>query len=363
MKLCLLGPTAYAGQVERFGGWPVAPELCDRETASTSYRIQLDQFQLADELGFDWVSVSEHHYAPGLMTPNPIVMAAAASQRTKNVRIAVLGPLMPLANPVRVAEEIAMLDSISGGRAVVLPLRGTPNEHLTYSVDGKASPVTRETTQEATLLMMKAWREPRPFSWRGEHFSYEHVSVWPRPVQEPHPPVFFSGNSVESVEFAAANRLNLAIGFAPAPQVAKHVALYKQRAADAGWTPTNENVLFRARALVAPDDEQAQAIVDKARAAIAARMTRAEGTNYGPSAQAEAPQTPRPAPGEGGGAPGVAGFQFYGTPKTILGQVQAYHEAGVGIIDCAFAGDAYGRGGTIKALNAIAEIIPELHAL
>ena len=58
------------------------PDQCDRETASTSYKIQLDQFQLADELGFDWISVSEHHYAPGLMTPNPIVLASAASQRS-----------------------------------------------------------------------------------------------------------------------------------------------------------------------------------------------------------------------------------------------------------------------------------------
>jgi alkanesulfonate monooxygenase SsuD/methylene tetrahydromethanopterin reductase-like flavin-dependent oxidoreductase (luciferase family) len=334
--------------------------MCDRETAATSYKIQLEQFQLADELGFDWISVSEHHYAPGLMTPNPIVMAAAASQRTKNVRIAVLGPLMPLTNPVRVAEEIAMLDSISGGRAVVLPLRGTPNEHLTYTVDGKASPVTREITQEGTLLMMKAWREEKPFSWRGTHFSFEHVSVWPRVLQQPHPPVFFSGNSEESLSFAAANRLNLAIGFAPAPQVAKHVNLYKEKAAAAGWTPTNENVLFRARALVAPDDEQANAIVDRTRAAMAERMSRAQGTNYGPSHQAEAPSRPA---GEGGGAPGVAGFQFYGTPKTILGQVAAYRDAGVGIIDVAFAGDAFGRGGTHKSLEAIAEIIPALHAM
>jgi alkanesulfonate monooxygenase SsuD/methylene tetrahydromethanopterin reductase-like flavin-dependent oxidoreductase (luciferase family) len=262
-----------------------------------------------------------------------------------------------------------MLDSISGGRVVVLPLRGTPNEHLTYSIHGKASPVTRELTQEGTLLMMKAWRESTPFSWRGEHFAFEHVSVWPRPVQEPHPPVFFSGNSTESIEFAAANRLSLAIGFAPAPQVAKHVAHYKQCAANAGWTPTHENVLFRARALVSPDDEQANQIVERARAAIAARMARATGTNYGPSHTAEAPRnTPgeapqRPAPGEGGGAPGVAGFQFYGTPKTIVEQVKLYREAGVGIIDTAFAGDAYGRGGTVKALNAFAEVLPEIRAL
>lgn len=360
MKVCLLGATAYAGAVERSGGWPVAPELCERETASTSYQIQLNQFQLADELGFDWVSVSEHHYAPGLMTPNPIVMAAAASQRTKNVRIAVLGPLMPLANPVRVAEEVAMLDSISGGRAVVLPLRGTPNERRTYSPDGESSPYTREITQEATLLMLKAWREPKAFSWDGEHFSFEHVSVWPRPVQDPHPPVFFSGNSKESIEFAAANRLNLAIGFAPVEVVADHVAIYRDNAATHGWTPTHDNVLYRARALVAPDDELARTIVERTRAALSRRMSRARGENYGPSAREEAPSDP---PGQGGGAPGVAGFQFFGTPGTIVEQVRAYHDAGVGIIDVAFAGDAYGRGGTVKSLNAFAEVLPEIQRM
>ncbi len=363
MKVCLLGPAAYAGAVERFGAWPVPSEQCDRETAAMSYKIQLDQYQLADELGFDWVSVSEHHYAPGLMTPNPIVMASAASQRTKNVRIAVLGPLMPLTNPVRVAEEIAMLDSISGGRAVVLPLRGTPNEHKTYSPDGQPSPATREITQEATHLMMKAWQEPKPFAWRGKHFTFEHVSVWPRPLQVPHPPVFFSGNSPEAIEFAAANRLGIAIGFAPSPQVAKNVAMYREKSAAAGWTPGNDNVLFRARALVAPDDEQANTIVERARTAMAERMARARGENYGPSAQAEAPQAPARPPGEGGGAPGVAGFQFYGTPKTIVEQVRSYHGAGVGIIDVAFAGDAFGRGGTMKSLEAMAEVLPELHAM
>ncbi|MEO8540344.1 MAG: LLM class flavin-dependent oxidoreductase, partial [bacterium] len=352
-------PGAYAGKVDR-AGWPVPSEQCDRETAAMSYRIQLDQFQLADELGFDWISVSEHHYAPGLMTPNPIVLAAAATQRTKNVRIAVLGPLMPLTNPVRVAEEVAMLDSISGGRVVVLPLRGTPNEHLTYSVEGKASPVTRELTQEGTLLMVKALTESRPFSWRGDHFSFEHVSVWPRPIQEPHPPVFFSGNSSESIAFAAAHRFSIAIGFAPAAQVAKHVAEFKRLSAEAGWTPGNENVLFRARALVAPDDEQAAQIVDRARAAVAERMSRAVGTNYGPSATAEAPKHTA---GEGGGAPGIAGFQFFGRPKSIVDQIRNYHDAGVGIIDVAFAGDAFGRGGTVKALNAFAEVLPAIHAM
>jgi alkanesulfonate monooxygenase SsuD/methylene tetrahydromethanopterin reductase-like flavin-dependent oxidoreductase (luciferase family) len=356
VKVCLLGPAAYVGRVDR-PGWPVPNERCDPETAATSYRIQLEQYQLADELGFDWVSISEHHYAPGLMTPNPVVLAAAASQRTTRVKIALLGPLMPLSNPVRVAEEVAMLDSISGGRVVVLFLRGTPNEQSTYSSDGRAAADTRGITQEATLLILKAWQEREPFSWHGEHFSFEHVSVWPRTLQEPHPPAFYSGNSQESIEFAAANHLNLAIGFAPVAQVAANVRLYVERAADAGWTPTHDNVLYRARALVANSDDEAAAITERTRAAMARTASGGAGHPAPSGATSHRP------PGEGGGAPNMIGYQFFGTTKTIVEQVAVYREVGVGIVDLAFSGEAFGRGGTRRALHEFAEVLPSIQAL
>ena len=157
---------------------------------------------MAEQAGFDWVSLSEHHYAPGLMTPNPIVLAAALSQATSRVKIALLGPLLPLINPVRTAEEIAMLDALSHGRVVVLFLRGTPNEHHTYG--GIEPAATRTITQEGVQLIRKAWTEPKPFAWEGEHFHFNTVSVWPRTVQDPHPPIFYSGNSDKSAEFAGA---------------------------------------------------------------------------------------------------------------------------------------------------------------
>jgi alkanesulfonate monooxygenase SsuD/methylene tetrahydromethanopterin reductase-like flavin-dependent oxidoreductase (luciferase family) len=286
--------------------------------------------------------MSEHHYAPGLMTPNPLVLAGAASQRTKNVKIALLGPLIPLTNPIRVAEEIAMLDAISGGRTVALFLRGTANEHLTYTTDGVADPNTREITQEGVHLILKAWTEPQPFSWRGKHFSFQHVSVWPRTLQEPHPPVFYSGNSIESVQFAAENHLNLAIGFAPPARVAEHVRHYRACAARAGWEPGNESVLYRARALVTADDDDAAAILQRT---PGARPQGAAGA------------------GEGGGNPGAAGYQFFGTPQTIVRQILPYHEAGVGILDIAFSGDGFDRRGTRRAMQAFAEVMPQIRAL
>ena len=115
------------------------------------------------------------------------------------MKIALLGPLVPLINPVRAAEEIAMIDALSHGRVVVLFLRGTPNEHATY---GTNPAETREITQEGVQLILRAWTEPQPFGWEGKYFRYRTISVWPRTVQDPHPPVFYSGNSDELAEFA-----------------------------------------------------------------------------------------------------------------------------------------------------------------
>src|SRR3546814_7760805 len=111
--------------------------------------------ETAEKLGFDWVSVSEHHYAPYQMTPNPMIMASAIIQRTSKVRVALLGPLVPLNNPVRLAEEVAMLDALSGGHMEVLFLRGTPTEHKTYDTPGD---LTKPMTPEGIDIILKAWK-------------------------------------------------------------------------------------------------------------------------------------------------------------------------------------------------------------
>jgi alkanesulfonate monooxygenase SsuD/methylene tetrahydromethanopterin reductase-like flavin-dependent oxidoreductase (luciferase family) len=323
MKTCFLGTGGYTGQVSE-RAWPVPPEQCDRDEAARSMATAVRQYKLAEEVGFDWVSISEHHYAPGLMTPNPAILAAAVSQQTSRVKIALLGPLVPLINPVRSAEEIAMLDALSDGRMVVLFLRGTPNEHATY---GTNPGETREITQEGVELILRAWTEPQPFSWEGRFFRFRTVSVWPRTVQDPHPPVFYSGNSEESAIFAGRMGLSLAIGFAPPPKVKEQVDIYKRAARGAGWEPTNDNVLYRGRMIIADTDSEANEIAERLRA-------RAPAT------------TPTGAPGgAGGGDPtaGVAGVQFVGGVDAVVRKAQALHEAGVGIIDVAVAGGGMTR--------------------
>src|SRR5277367_3859210 len=115
MKLSLLAAASYEGRVAS-RAWPTPPSACDPEIARRSLTDNLELARRADEAGFDWVSVSEHHFGPIMLTPNPLVWAGALTQVVRRANIALLGPVLPLNNPVRVAEEVAMLDAISGGR-------------------------------------------------------------------------------------------------------------------------------------------------------------------------------------------------------------------------------------------------------
>lgn len=346
MKTCFLGTGAYTGDVSQ-RGWPVPPEQCGREEAAKSMETAVARYVMAEEAGFDWISISEHHYSPGLMTPNPAILGAAVSQRTSRVKIALLGPLVPLINPVRAAEEIAMLDALSGGRVVVLFLKGTPNEHATY---GTNPAETREITQEGVQLIRRAWTEPQAFSWEGKYFRYRTVSVWPRTVQDPHPPIFYSGNSEESAVFAGHNGLSIAIGFAPPPRVAAQVEIYRKACREAGWEPTHDNVLYRGRMVIGETDEAAFEIAN----AMAA------GPNARASAPGAAPGGNAP-PGAGGGDPtaGAAGLQFLGGVESVVRKARELHDAGVGILDVAFAGGSQRRSFELfsrKFAGALADI-------
>jgi alkanesulfonate monooxygenase SsuD/methylene tetrahydromethanopterin reductase-like flavin-dependent oxidoreductase (luciferase family) len=309
--------TGYDGPAPGFEIWPASPEFCDASVAAQSMQRYLDMSIRAEELGFDWVSVSEHHYAPYMMTPNPLIMAAALTQRTKRVRIALLGPLVPLVNPVRLAEEIAMLDVLSNGRIEILFLRGTPNEHHTYNTPPEK---TRGMTQEGIDLVLKAWRETKPFSWDGANYKFSTISVWPTVAQKPNPPVYGSGNSEESVVFAAQRRMGIGFSFAPPEAVAKWIKLYRTEAEKAGWEPTPEHVIYRGITYVGESDAQAEADM---------------AAHFGKKAQESAMLQSTTM----GGPPLtslVVKPYFVGGPETVIERFRTLHEIGVGIVDMPF---------------------------
>ncbi len=317
MKVSYLGMTSYEGPAPGLETWPAPPRFCVPDVARYSMDRSLDLCELAESLGFDWVSLSEHHYAPYQMTPNPVVMAAALTQRVKRARIALLGPLVPLCNPVRLAEELAMLDTLSHGRLTVLFLRGTPNEHGTYDTPPEA---TRAMTQEGIDLVRKAWTEDAPFAWTGEHYDFSTVSVWPRVQQLPHPPIYGSGNSEESIVYAASRHMGIAFSFAPPDVVRGWVDLYRRECARAGWEPTPDHVIYRGLAYLSQNDAQAEADAGAFFGARLAEQSKLASTTLGGPPVVPLILTP----------------YFLGGPETFVERFAVLRDCGVGVVDMAW---------------------------
>jgi alkanesulfonate monooxygenase SsuD/methylene tetrahydromethanopterin reductase-like flavin-dependent oxidoreductase (luciferase family) len=177
----------------------------DPPRAHVVYNNYLDLLEYAAQVGFDGVAVNEHHQnAYGLM-PSPNLIAASLARRTDDCALVVLGNSIALYNPpVRVAEEFAMLDCISGGRLVAgFPVGTSMDTNYCY---GTIPGLTREKYAEAHELIMRAWREPEPFAFNGRYTKLRYVNVWPRPIQKPHPPIHIpGGGSLETYDFCIDN--------------------------------------------------------------------------------------------------------------------------------------------------------------
>lgn len=211
--------------------WLTCPNrLFDPERGHALYGQYLDQLVAAERLGFDAVGVNEHHQnAYGLM-PSPNIIAACLSQRTSRVKILILGNALPLYDhPLRVAEEIAMLDVISGGRVIAGMVVGLGVEAYTYEINPT---FVRERYREAHDLIVRAWTEPGPFHFEGKHYDFRFVNVWPRPLQTPHPPIWIPGSgSVETIRWVAERRYPfIAVPYSPIALMKEHYDLLREYA-------------------------------------------------------------------------------------------------------------------------------------
>ncbi len=160
-------------------------------------------------------STSTTRTAYGTM-PSPNIMAVVHRRPARErIPVGVIGNALPLHdNPLRVAEEIAMLDVISGGR-IISGLRAR-HGHGVLLVRRRTRATSRERFWEAHDLILKAWTEPGPFAWEGKHFHLPYVNPWPRPLQQPHPPIWLPGfGSLETIDEAAKRRYTFMQVFAP----------------------------------------------------------------------------------------------------------------------------------------------------
>jgi alkanesulfonate monooxygenase SsuD/methylene tetrahydromethanopterin reductase-like flavin-dependent oxidoreductase (luciferase family) len=169
-----------------------------------------------------------------------------------------LGNVIALNDPVKMAEEIAMLDCISGGRIISGFVRGTAVETLHAGISPTEN---RERFEEAHDLILKCWTTPGPFRWEGRHFPHRMVNPWVLPLQKPHPAVWFPGTgSPESVIWAAQHQypyMNLGSLLDLTKQLK---GIYHETAREVGFEPGPEHFGYLMRCLAADTDEEAQEI-------------------------------------------------------------------------------------------------------
>ena len=234
---------------------PVPSSYFDPAKGAANYEEHLSEMAYCEELGFDGVVFNEHHYSAYGTMPSPNLIASALSQRTKKIKIGVLGNILPLRNhPVRVAEEYAMIDCLSNGRLIAGFVRGIPPEYIWYGVNPEES---RGRFEEAYNLIMTAWTKP-VWSHEGPFFKLHDCAIWPRPVQQPHPPIWIAARSAESVEWCVKRHLPCAQVYQTTGQIEDTFNYYRLKAKEDGWDAKPEQFILCRHIYIDESDEKAR---------------------------------------------------------------------------------------------------------
>jgi alkanesulfonate monooxygenase SsuD/methylene tetrahydromethanopterin reductase-like flavin-dependent oxidoreductase (luciferase family) len=247
--------------------FPRGDGMTEQEAIQESFAI-VDE---AESLGVDSVWLAEYHFNPGRILSAPITIASAIAARTRRIKIGTAVNVLPLGNPVRIAEEVATLDHISQGRLEFGVGRGTfPNVHEGYNVPFAES---RGRFEESLEIILKAWTTER-FSFEGEHFQCKDVCIIPKPFQKPHPPLRVGITSAET--FPIIGRMGYPIIINPSrvfglfelapyiqqyrkawhdaghegePQVGLRVPVYVAESAEQAYSDPKESAMFSVRRL------------------------------------------------------------------------------------------------------------------
>ena len=244
---------------------------CDyRESGSTEDAFQeaFSVVDLAENNGLDGVWLAERHFAApkrptdsfGAGIPSivsvPLIMASAIAARTERVRIGMAVAVLPLCHPIRMAEEAATVDQVSRGRLEF----GVGRSGFARAYEGYGIPYgeSRERFQESLEVILKAWTE-HSFSHEGKYFTFNDVCVVPKPFQKPHPPIRMAATTQDTFPQVGTRGLPIFVGLRgfDAPELAKHLDVYRQAWTEAGHTG-EADVLLRIPVYVAETAQRAR---------------------------------------------------------------------------------------------------------
>jgi alkanesulfonate monooxygenase SsuD/methylene tetrahydromethanopterin reductase-like flavin-dependent oxidoreductase (luciferase family) len=229
----------------------------DPREGARLYQERMEEYRLAEDVGFDGIMLNEHHNAPFCMQPQITVWSSILAAITRRVKIVQLGnPLPVYDNPLQFAETIAMIDMISGGRLVSGIVRGAGQEQICMN----ANPAyNRERFNEAHDVLVKALSQDGPLYWEGEHYQLRVINQWARPLQKPHPRIWVPGVfSAETIAWAARHRYPYIALNTPLHLTGELWKIYDVAARQVGYRagPENRGYLLR----VHVQDNEAKAL-------------------------------------------------------------------------------------------------------
>ena len=221
------------------------------------YRRNLEIIELLEELGFDGVWGSEHHFRDYGLLPSITQMLAYVAGRTEKLRLGTGIIVLPLHNPLHVAEEIAQLDVLSGGRVDF----GIGRGYQSVEFDGHDLSLSeaRERFNESLDIILNVWNNERVPAFQGEFYSHGELSLMPKHIQQPHPPVYVAAVSPETVEMYAARGIPIIVDPAtPFRKIHKAAEVWRTTAAYNGHNVDETDLIASRIVWSAPTNEKAR---------------------------------------------------------------------------------------------------------
>jgi alkanesulfonate monooxygenase SsuD/methylene tetrahydromethanopterin reductase-like flavin-dependent oxidoreductase (luciferase family) len=333
-----------------FYEWP-NPELRDW---SHLFEEGLEQIEYAEEMGFDFVLVAEHHFSNYGMSSAPLLQCLAIAQRTQRIKIATAVLVLPIWDPLRLAEEVAILDNLSGGRFICGVGRGyQPHELERFGVAVEDS---RGHFNECLDVLLKAWTLDTSFTYDGAFIKVPRETVvWPKPLQKPHPPMWVAGTSEDTFQLAAERGMvPLTSGLTGPGLVREATKTFLRMRRNAGL-PTSEWELG-AQTIALLTDTDAEAREDVANARWQNRAGRALSRRAVVDGRADA------SPYEG--EPTDEAFWdslCYGSPERVIGKYRALADAGATFASAWMMAGAVSHAKIMKSIRLMGRhVIPAL---
>ncbi|MPZ98592.1 MAG: LLM class flavin-dependent oxidoreductase [Dehalococcoidia bacterium] len=320
-----------------------------REAPETVFRRVVQYAQDAEELGYDSVWFAEHHFSNYGYIPNPLLMATRVAAETSRVRVGTAVLVLPFWNPLRVAEDIALTDHLTGGRLEVGVARGyQPFEFRRFGLDQEEA---RERTDETLAVLLKALTEDS-FTFDGRFYQIPETTVFPRPLQTPTPPLWLAAHTPESFEIGARFGLR-----ALTTNSGRPVSVLEE-----GWS---NHLAARARHPLAPPDFGVQAQVCVAPTDAEAReqvphflyqLRQATNLRHGREHVVSGVSEPLPFEGEPSIDEMFEARTLAGSPEAVRRKLQAYADvSGMTMLSCVFHGGEMPHEAAQRSMRLFAE--------